>query len=71
MKVRLFGREYSIKGHGDRQYVEDLAAYVNTKASEIQQEVKVHSTLDLVILTLLNVADELFRCRLVKDITME
>jgi len=71
VKVRLFGREYRIKGHGNRKYVEDLADFINRTADEIQHNTNTVSTLDLVILTLLNVTDELFRCRQVKDATLE
>ena len=71
VKVRLFGREYRIKGHGNRKYVEELADYINRTADEIQRNTNVVSTVDLVVLTLLNVTDELFRSRQVKDATME
>ena len=69
VKVRLFGREYSIRGHGNRKYVEEVADFINTKVGEIQESAKVVSTMDLVILTLLNVTDELFQCKRIKDLT--
>jgi cell division protein ZapA (FtsZ GTPase activity inhibitor) len=59
----LFGREYNIRGHGNRKYVEMLADYINARAEEIRSNTKVVSTLDLVVLTLLNVTDELFQSR--------
>lgn len=61
MKVRLFGREYKIKGHGNTKHVENLAAFINAKAEEIKSRTKVISTLDLVILTLLNITDEMLQ----------
>jgi cell division protein ZapA (FtsZ GTPase activity inhibitor) len=69
--VRLFGREYRIKGHGNRKYVEELADFINGTADEIQRNTNVVSTLDLVVLTLLNITDELFRSRQAKDATLE
>lgn len=69
--MRLFGREYRIKGHGNRKYVEELADFINGTADEIQRNTNVVSTLDLVVLTLLNVTDELFRSRQAKDATRE
>jgi cell division protein ZapA len=69
--VQLFGREYSIRGHGNRKYVEDLAEFINAKAQRIKHSAKVVSTLDLAILTLLNVADELFQCNQVKEQTLK
>lgn len=70
MKVRLFSREYSILGHGNRKYVESLARFINDKAEEIGTKAKVVSTLDLVILTVLNITDELFQSNQVKDRTI-
>ncbi|MFZ5865800.1 MAG: cell division protein ZapA [Thermodesulfobacteriota bacterium] len=63
----MFGRDYTVKGHGNRKYVEKLTEFINGKAEEIQRRARVVSTLDLVILTLLNVTDELFHCRKGQD----
>jgi len=70
VKVRLFSREYSILGHGNRKYVENLARFINDKAEEIRIKAKVVSTLDLVILTMLNITDELFQSNQIKDRTI-
>jgi cell division protein ZapA (FtsZ GTPase activity inhibitor) len=67
VKVRLFSREYTIRGQGDRKYVERLAEFINAKAEEVQRRARVISTLDLVILTLLNVTDEMFRYKRDKE----
>jgi cell division protein ZapA (FtsZ GTPase activity inhibitor) len=71
VKVRLFGREYSIRGHGNKKYVEMLAAFIMERADGIRQQATVVSTLDLVILTLLNVTDEMFQLKRVKDKTIK
>jgi len=71
VKVRLFGREYSIRGHGNKKYVQKLADYIMERADGIRQQATVVSTLDLVILTLLNVTDEMFQLTLVKDKTIK
>ncbi len=70
VRVRLFGREYSIRGHGDRQYVQELADFINGRADEIESRTSTVSTLDLVILTVLNVTDEMFRYKRVTDETI-
>jgi len=67
VKVRLFGRSYTIRGHGSRKYVERLAEFINAKADEVQRRTRVVSTLDLAVLTLLNVADEMFHERRGKE----
>jgi cell division protein ZapA (FtsZ GTPase activity inhibitor) len=66
----LFGREYSVKGHGDRRYVQRLAEFIQQRADAIQKQGAVVSTLDLVILTLLNVTDELYQYKRVKEQTI-
>jgi cell division protein ZapA len=71
VKVRLFGREYNIRGHGNKQYVEQLADFINQRARWIAENAAVVSTLDLVILTLLNIADEMFRDKLLREQTIK
>lgn len=61
VRVRLFGREYGIKGHGNAEYVKRLADYINEKAESIKRQSGVVSTMDLAILTLLNITDEKFQ----------
>lgn len=71
VKVRLFGRDYSIKGHGDRKYIQELAEFIRERSERIRQQATVVSTLDLVILTLLNVTDELFQDKQVQERTIK
>jgi cell division protein ZapA len=71
VKVRLFGREYSIRGHGNRTYVKKLAEFINERGEEIQRRTAVVSTLDVVILTLLNISDEMFRCKQNRERTLK
>ncbi|MBI5250256.1 MAG: cell division protein ZapA [Desulfomonile tiedjei] len=71
VRVRLFGREYSVKGHGDKRYVQTLAEFIRERADIVQRHGTVVSTLDLVVLTLLNITDELFQYKLVKEQTIK
>ncbi len=71
VKVRLFGREYSIRGHGNKKYIQTLADFIKERANEIQRQASVISTLDLAILTLVNVADEMFQYKLAKEQTIK
>jgi cell division protein ZapA len=70
IKVRLFGREYSIKGHGNKRYIQKLAEFIQARAEAIQQSTNVVSTQDLVVLTLLNITDEMFKYKQVKEQTI-
>jgi cell division protein ZapA len=68
--VRLFGRDYSIKGHGNRNYLQKVAEYISEKSQTIQRQTEVVSTLDLAVLTLLNIADEMFQYKEANERTM-
>jgi cell division protein ZapA (FtsZ GTPase activity inhibitor) len=63
----LFGRDYSIKGHGETKYVEMLVDFINERAENIRKKATVLSTLDLAILTLLNITDEMFQERRLQE----
>lgn len=67
VRVRLFGRDYSVKGHGDKEYVKEIVDFINERAAAIRSQSTTVSTLDLVILTLLNITDEMFRDRVDKE----
>ncbi len=71
VEVKLFGKEYSIKGHGDTKYVQKLADFITERADGIRTSTKVVSTLDLMILTLLNITDEMFRHRNANEETIK
>ncbi len=62
--MTLFGRQYSVRGQGSREYIDSLVEFINAQAEKIKEKTQVITTLDLAILTLLNVTDELFECRL-------
>ncbi|MGB6068656.1 MAG: cell division protein ZapA [Desulfomonilaceae bacterium] len=70
VKVRLFGREYNIRGHGNKKYIQTLADFIKERADEIQRHASVISTLDLAILTLVNIADEMFQYKQAKEQTI-
>ncbi len=61
--MTLFGREYSVRGRGSGDYIEKLVEFINSRSEEIRRKSGVVTTVDLVILTLLNITDELFECR--------
>jgi cell division protein ZapA (FtsZ GTPase activity inhibitor) len=67
----LFGREYSVRGHGNKEYIVELAEFINERASGIQKQATVVSTLDLVLLTLLNITDDMFQDKLLKEQTIK
>ncbi len=61
--VQIFGREYKIKGHADKDYIEEMAKYVDEKMRELSGNSSLPSQDTLAILAALNIADELFQQR--------
>ncbi len=67
LKVRIYGAEYSIRGHADANYIKAVAEYVDNKMREVDSNFRVDSSLKVAILASLNIADELFRERAEKE----
>lgn len=61
--VKIFGREYKIKGHADKSYIEEMAKYVDEKMRELAGNSSLPSQDTIAILAALNIADELFQER--------
>ncbi len=67
LKVRIYGAEYLIRGQADVDYMQSVVDYVNNKMLEVDQNIRVDSSLKVAILATLNIADELFRDRAEKE----
>ena len=65
--VEIHGQRYPIRSTLDPEYVARLAAYVDEKLRAAGDATPTHDPLRLAVLTALNIADELFRCRDVTD----
>jgi cell division protein ZapA len=61
--VNIFGNEYRIKGPNDQEYGRVVAEFVNQRMREVADRQRITSPMRVAILTLLNVADELFQER--------
>ena len=61
MTVTIFGKEYTLKGGSDSDYVQEVAAFVNQRMNEVARNAAVVSTDRVAILAAVNIADELFR----------
>ena len=59
--VTIFGKEYTLKGGADADYVQEVAAFVDKRMSEGARNAAVVSTERVAILAAVNIADELFR----------
>ena len=61
--VDIHGQRYPIRSTLDEAYVARLAAYVDEKMRAAAESTPTGDSLRLAVLTALNLADELFRCR--------
>ena len=61
MTVTIFGKEYTLKGGSDVDYVQEVAAFVDQRMNEVARSAAVVSTDRVAILAAVNIADELFR----------
>jgi cell division protein ZapA len=61
--VEIHGQHYPIRSTLDQEYVARLASYVDEKMRAAAISTPTGDLLRLAVLTALNVADELFRCR--------
>jgi len=59
--VTIFGKDYTLKGGADAEYVQEVAAFVDERMSEVARSATVVSTDRVAILAAVNIADELFR----------
>ena len=61
VEVQILGRKIRLAHDGNEEYVREIAEYVNDKMEKIQAEAKSTTTLNVAILTALDVADDFFK----------
>lgn len=61
LKVRIYGAEYPVRSDEDINHIKKVAEYVDKKMREVDNNVRVDSSLKIAILASLNITDELFR----------
>jgi cell division protein ZapA len=63
VEIRVFGQTYTVKTDAEEDYIQSVARYVNEKMEEVLKKTKSVSTLNVAILTALNIADDLLKER--------
>ncbi|MBT3366718.1 MAG: cell division protein ZapA [Nitrospina sp.] len=63
-KIQIYGKTYSLKSSSSEVDAEEVAAYVDSRMKELVAARGKTSTLDLAILTALNIAQELMELRI-------
>jgi cell division protein ZapA len=61
VEIKVFGQTYTVKTDAEEDYIQKVAKYVNEKMEEILKKTKSVSTLNVAILTALNIADDLLK----------
>ncbi|MGE5671147.1 MAG: cell division protein ZapA [Fibrobacterota bacterium] len=63
VRVVIFGVEYSIKSDADPDITKQVAQFVNSKIIEIHEKTASRDNLKVAVLSLLNIAGELFELK--------
>jgi len=61
VEIKMFGQTYTVKTDAEEGYIQEVAKYVNEKMEEVLKKTKSVSTLNVAILTALNIADDLLK----------
>ena len=76
VEINVFGQTYTVKTDAEEGHIQEVARYVNEKMEEVLKKTRSVSTLNVAILTALNIADDLLkekekRVVLLKEIEMK
>ncbi|MCX8118715.1 MAG: cell division protein ZapA [Desulfobacterota bacterium] len=63
VEIKVFGQTYIVKTDAEESHIQEVARYVNEKMNEVTRKTRSVSTLNVAILTALNIADDLLRER--------
>jgi cell division protein ZapA len=66
VKVNIFGQTYTINGDAPREYILQIAEYLNGKMEEVTSSTATTSLAQVAILAALNIADEYFQLKKIK-----
>jgi len=61
VEIKVFNQTYTVKTDAAESHIQEVARYVNEKMEEVLKKTKSVSSLNVAILTALNIADDLLR----------
>ena len=64
VEIKVFGQVYTVKTDADEDHLQRVAQYVNEKIDEVVKNTKSVSSLNVAILTAINIADDLIKERI-------
>jgi len=63
VNIRILGQEYKVKAGGDENRIQSLSRYINEKVLDVQHSGNAISTMELVVVAMLNMADDVLNVR--------
>lgn len=63
VEIKVFGQTYTVKSDAEEGHIQEVAQYVNEKMEEVLKKTRSVSSLNVAILTALNIADDLLKER--------
>ena len=63
IEIKVFGQTFTVKSDSEEAHVQEVAQYVNERIVEILKKTRSVSSLNVAILTALNIADDLLKER--------
>ena len=62
-EVEIYGQTYKIRGTGGREYIQELADYVDKKMKEISDMTSTVDSLKIAILAAINITDDYLKTK--------
>jgi cell division protein ZapA len=66
IEVSIMGQKFMVRSESDEDYVSRVAGYVDGKVNEVLTNTKSVASVQVALLTAMNIADEFFKYRQVK-----
>lgn len=61
LSVEIYGQSYKLRGEGQKDYIQKLAGYLDSKMNQIADSSTTVDSLKVAILAALNITDEYFQ----------
>lgn len=63
ISIKILGQEYKVRARGDHAYVQALSQYINEMVADVQRQGSAVTTMDVIAMTMLNMADDVNKTR--------
>ncbi|MBN1634949.1 MAG: cell division protein ZapA [Deltaproteobacteria bacterium] len=61
--IKIFGQEYKVRSGGSEDHVRELSKYIDSMVLDVQRRRNAATTMELVALVMLNMADDVARTK--------